>query len=479
MLRSSILTGLVAVTLAPRAFAQTAEAPDTAPAPAESGTAETAVAQTDVAPPVVAPPAVAPPAAANPVSPSAPPAPVTDAAVAASLSASRTTDAGATTDRLPSDTEDGMSMLGRRAVGVGRSYPYLSAGLRVELEYLDVEGDGGFANRPTSVIAPRQRAPVVDIDKATLDLRSHLRPWLDARVELRTDATSARIDRLYLEGRAWDDRIRVELGRQKPMQRSDLRTETYSPIQAAFWKGREVHVGADVGLPVGPAQLRFIPSVAMQRSLGDEPMGEDTNLPTTAFVDAAPDEDAELELGGLVGAEAYGVSAAAFGFRGKLLDNQGPDRLKRTFDAYPLLGDPADRTNLWYGARAQYDGYGVAVAYEQIWHQLGNIRRTGFDASLAYAYRFELFDQPMIVAPFVRFGTLTITNLPEQFEVPESWDREQRVAALAFQPIDQVTLRVEYLMLRERAGMSSEGTDSVADDQLLVQIALQHMVDEL
>ena len=74
--------------------------------------------------------------------------------------------------------------------------------------------------------------------------------------------------------------------------------------------------------------------------------------------------------------------------------------------------------------------------------------------------------------PFVRYGQITTTNLPESFLIPESWDREQYVTALLVRPGSALELKVEYLFLRERSGESADGQAGVRDDQLVVQLRM-------
>ena len=353
----------------------------------------------------------------------------------------------------------------------------LSLGLRAELEYVDVEGPGGFSNRDANRIAPSQRAPYVDLDKATVDFLAGLRPWLSSRLELRGDSDSARFDRAYLTATPLDideARIDLELGRQKPAQRPPPRKlETWSPQGAVFWRGREWHAAADARYRLGPVDVRLVPSAAMQRELDDESMGEDPSLPTTAFGDSEVEEDATLEVGGLVGVGAYGASVAGFAFVGKLLDNSGPDRLTRTFDDYALLGDTGDRTSRWYGARAAFDRFGIYVFGEAIFQQLGLIDRNASEVGVSYTVGFDIHREHVEVEPMVRYGQISTTNLPEVFDVPESWDRQQWVYAVLIRPLESLELKFEYLALDERAGTSAEGETKVDDDQVLVQLRFE------
>src|SRR5689334_1600649 len=68
-----------------------------------------------------------------------------------------------------------------------------------ELEFVDVEGAGGFANQDGGLVQPQRRAATVDIDKVCFDAFWQLDRRVRARAELRADALATRIDRIYLE----------------------------------------------------------------------------------------------------------------------------------------------------------------------------------------------------------------------------------------------------------------------------------------
>ena len=363
--------------------------------------------------------------------------------------------------------------------GAARAQPADSELLATaEIELVDVSGAGGFSNREPGLIQPRRRAAYVDLDKATLDARFAVTPRLAARLEFRADRTSARIDRVYLDGTVIDSaevRLTAQLGHQKPMEvPPERRVETYSPLGGLFWRGREWHAGVDAQRRQGIVTFRAIASLAMQRPLGDQAMGEDQGLPSIAFVDTEPLEGSEVEVGGLVGAAAFGAHVDVFGFRGALLDNQGPERLAQTFpDDYELLGDPGNRTSRWLGARAWYDDHGIHALAEAITQRLGLIHRRGFELGASYVVPIRARNHVVELEPFARYGQITTKNLPETFLIPESWDREQVVVAALVRPAAALEIKVEYLILRERAGRSAEGQTAVRDNQLLVQLRLE------
>ena len=361
--------------------------------------------------------------------------------------------------------------------------PALTLVAAAEIELVDVEGAGGFSEREPSIINPRVRAPYVELDKATLESYLQLEPRLRATMELRASRTGARIDRLFVDGSVvaspcWT--VDVQAGRQKPMQRpGERRTETFSPLGSLFWRGREWHLGASLRRHLGAAaRVEAIGSVAMQRDLGDEPMGEDPALPSLAFGNGEVREGSAAELGGLLGVSLHGAHAAAFGFRGALLDNAGPERLEQTFSSdYTRLGDASDLTSHWYGARAGYDGHGVYLFGEAIRQQVGLARRVGFEAAASYTFTPTVGGRTVEVEPFVRYGALYLTNLPERFLIPESWDRRQVVGALLLRPSPAIELKLEYLVLGERTGDDDERADTptrrVRDNQLLVHLRLE------
>jgi hypothetical protein len=345
-----------------------------------------------------------------------------------------------------------------------------------ELELVDVEGAGGFANQDPGLVRPERRAATVDIDKVCFDFFMQLERRLRARAELRADAQVARVDRLYLEALALDRlgwQVRFEAGRQKPMARPvDRRVETWSPQGALFWRGREWHLGGEARFRGRTIDVDAVASVAMQRDLGDEVMGEDSGMPSIAFINGAPRQGSAVEVGGLLGAGARGAYAAVFGFRGRLLDNDGPARLERTFPDYELLGDVNDRTNLWFGGRAGYTGHGVFAFTEVIGQHLGLVRRRGFEIGGSYMRAFRVRGRRIEIEPLLRYGLIAVTNLPAVPLIPESWDREQVVAALLVRPSTSVELKIEYLFLRENTAQLPGEELAMDDDQLLVQLRL-------
>ncbi len=349
--------------------------------------------------------------------------------------------------------------------------------LRGELELVNVEGPGGFRNRDTLRVAPRRRAAYVDIDKITLDVFTRLWPWLLTRVEFRADTERARIDRAYVELTPWDEdlgRLRFQIGRERPMIRPPNRpTETMSPPHSVFWRGRSWHLGSDFRLNLGPVELRAVAAAAFTRQLGSEAMAEDPNLPTIAFDTYEPGEDATFEGQALIGVSAFGAHVEAFGAIGELLDSEdGPRSLNRTFDDYALLGDVDDRTSAFYGVRAFFDEYGIYAFGEVVFQNLGLLFRRAWEIGGSYTIRFDIDGHFFEIEPFVRYGSLVLTNLPEQFFVPQSWDREQIVIALLLRPLSQVEIKLEYIFLEERAGVSAEGLTGVADNQFLLQLRL-------
>jgi len=361
-------------------------------------------------------------------------------------------------------------VMGGAGTAAAQSDKTLTLHGRVEIEVVDVEGPGGYPDSE-DVIRPRSRAPHAQLDKATLDFGIRLREWLMGRVELRANEDRARADRVYVEARPADTddlQVVIQGGRQRPMQRPpDRRTETYSPTGAAFWRGREWHLGADGRWRIGAVELAASGSMAMQRDLGDEPMAEDPAMPALAFGDSAFREGSALELGGLVGAGAEGAYAAVFGFRGALLDADGPERLQ-DFTDYDKLGDENSRKSHWYGCRAGFDRFGAHAFGEAIWQRVGNLKRRGFELGASYTFAFRALGEAMEVEPLVRYGQLTTLNLHEEFFTPQTWDREQWLLAALVRPLDVVEVKLEYVILDERTG---EG--SVDDDEFLVQLRLE------
>ena len=345
--------------------------------------------------------------------------------------------------------------------------------LGAELELVDVDGEGGFDNRDSSPIRPTTRAPYASLDRATLELRAPYESWLRARVRFRADDDHGYVDRALLEAEPWKDRLRVEAGLDKPFFESERRTETYSPIGAAFWHGREYHLGVESRTPLGPIEVVVAGSAALQRPLGNTYPSEDEALPQLGFDHAHIDESQPPELGAFVHVDGFGARVGAFAEIGELHDNADVLTLERIFPGYALAGDPRSLHSHWYGVRGELDVFGFWLHVERLSARQGLVRREGFELAGSYTLPFEVGGRHMELEPIARWGELAIVNFPEAYLIPQSWDRTQLLGGLLFRPLRGLELKFERIRHGERTGASREGRRGVKNDETLVQLKVE------
>ncbi len=356
------------------------------------------------------------------------------------------------------------------ATGQAKSRVEITVG--AQLMYLDVDGPGGFSNRDADTIRPTTRSPYVELDRATFDARGHITPWMHARIRLRGDDNGARIDRAYLQAEPIGKLLMLRGGYDLPLQRVDRRTNTWGPLGGAFWRGQQYTLGAMLRLD-DAVYLRVAPSVQFQRPLGDDYPTNDEALPALTFIDANPGESNPLEAGGLAMVGAFGASVGGFGFVGELRDNEDVLFLQRLFPTYELAGDPDSRTSRWYGGRFVFDRFGIWVHAEKIWAVQGLLQREGHEVTASYTQRFEVSGQHIELEPIARYSVLDIKNFPAEYQVPETWDREQLLFGMLIRPHRFIELKVERVLQGERAGTSREGKTSVENDELLVMLGFE------
>ena len=354
----------------------------------------------------------------------------------------------------------------------------IDLGLELWLLYSDVDGPGGFSNREADPIRPVSRAPSLTIERALLNVVGHATPWLHARMRLRASDGRAYVDRGYVQAEAIPDMFSLQLGLNKPLQQVERRTFTYSTLQTVFWRNIQYHLAADFRWP-GVVEARLKPSVAFQRPLRDDFPSQDEAFGMISFGDADMGESNPLEYGGLASLSAFGATVAGFGFMGKLSDNEDVLYLQRIFTNYELAGDPNSRTSRWYGGRAEFERWGVFLHGERIWARQGLVDRVAFQAAASYTLKLPFAEHRPEIEPIVRYSEVAITNFPEEYAIPQTWDRSQWLFGALIRPIPMVELKVERILLGERAGVSREGKTKVDNDEWAALLQLEISDDDL
>ncbi len=348
----------------------------------------------------------------------------------------------------------------------------IELGLDLWLLFADVDGPGGFSNRDADPIRPSSRSPHFGIDRAMLDVVGHATPWLHGRVRFRANDSRAYVDRGYVEAEAIEDRLRVQLGLNKPLQHLEKRTYTYSTLQTAFWRNTQYHLAADFRWP-GQIETRIAPAIAFQRPLRDDFPSDDEGFAMISYGDAESGESNPLEFGGLASLSSFGATLAGFAFVGELSDNEDILYLERIFTNYELAGDPNSRNSHWYGVRANFENWGLFLHGEQIWARQGLLDRTAREAAASYTLGFDLAGKHAEIEPIVRFSEVIITNFPEEYAIPQTWDRSQWLLGALIRPMPMVELKLERVLLGERTGLSREGKTGVDNDEWVGLLQLE------
>jgi len=348
----------------------------------------------------------------------------------------------------------------------------IQLGGEVEMEFVDVEGKGGFSNQDQTFQKVKYRSPHMRIDKAVLSTKIFYSENLTYEIEFRFGDDGTRVDKHFARLQVPALYTRFELGKNRPFIKTDRRTEGYPLIGTAFWKGREYHLTSETKYPLQDnVELLAGASFAMKRPIGTDDAAEDKSFKMLVYDDYADKDGQTFEYGGMLGLEAFGFSAMGWYYTSELIDDfDWKIQLKQNLQDYTSLGDPTDKTHYWYGGRVGYDGCGIHLRGAYIESMDGNLPRLGYYAEGSYL----ITDVPDFLGieglePFVRYGELDIWDHPEQLGNPNTWDRQMTTLAFLTHIDDNLRLKFEYYILTENTGGAAP-EDKVKDDQLLVQI---------
>ncbi len=357
----------------------------------------------------------------------------------------------------------------------------LIIGGEVEMEFVDVEGPGGFSNQDLTYQKVKNRSPHMRIDKAVLSARVDYSENLYYKFELRFGDRKANVDKHYARLTLPSINTRFELGKNKPMIATKRQTEGYPLIGTAFWKGREYHLTSRTKVKLGPIGLTGNLSFAMKRPFGTDDAAEDKSFKMMVYDDYNDKDGQTFEYGGALGLKAFGISAQGWYYTGELIDDfdwktslgflPGYEDVVEAYD-----GEKDDLTHWWYGGRVGFDAFNAHVRAEYITAMDGLLPRNGYYVEGSYQINLK---QGKHIKPIVRVGELSIDRHPPVLGDPATWDRNMTTLALLTKLNDFLSIKLEYYMLDETTGGSVQtneetgvSTDNslVKDNQLVLQV---------
>jgi hypothetical protein len=360
----------------------------------------------------------------------------------------------------------------------------VTIGGEVEMEFVDVEGPGGFTNQDLMIQKVKSRSPHMRIDKAILSATVDYSENLYYQVEFRFGDRKANVDKHYARLTVPSINTRFELGKNKPMIDTKRQTEGYPLIGTAFWKGREYHLTAESDFNLGENIVLFSGlSFAMKRPFGTDDAAEDKSFKMMVYDDYTDKDGQTFEYGGTFGLKAFGFTGQGWYYTGQLIDDfdwktslgflPGYDDV---VDAYN--GELDDITHWWYGGRVGFDRWNAHIRAEYTSSQDGLLPRDGYYVEGSYRFNEPKLLPVKNLEPIVRYGELNVHRHSPVLGDPETWDRQMTTIGLLARLNDNITVKIEYYLLDEVTGGgidSDSGVDnsSVKDNQFLLQIKFE------
>lgn len=353
-------------------------------------------------------------------------------------------------------------------------------GGEVELEFIDVEGAGGFANQDLTYQKVKNRSPHMRIDMAVLSARVNYSENLYYHIEFRFDDESAYVDKQYARLLVPEFNTRFEMGKNRPFVSTKRSSEGYPLIGTAFWKGREAHINSETEVKLGDiGKLTGGVSFAMKRPLGTDDAAEDKSFKMMVYDDYEPKNGQTFEYGVKAGLDFAGISLLGWYFTGELIDDwDWKISLKQSLANYDKRGDETEKTHYWYGGRLTYKFEGLQFRGEFIDAQDGLLDRYGYYGEGSVTQKAPAFLRSNSFTLLGRYGILRLRpGLDEEsgnkiawayLSEAMSWNREMMTISAMLNINENLTLKVEHYILQEETG--SEVETGVDDDQSLLQI---------
>ncbi|MBC8375542.1 MAG: hypothetical protein H8E26_05800 [FCB group bacterium] len=349
----------------------------------------------------------------------------------------------------------------------------------VELEFIDVEGAGGFANQDLTYQKVRNRSPHMRIDMAVLGARVNYSENLSYNIEFRFDDESAYVDKQYARLNVPGINTQFEMGKNRPFVSRKRQSEGYPLVGTAFWKGREAHINGTTEIMLGEkGKLTGGLSFAMKRPLGTDDAAEDKSFKMMVYDDYEPKNGQTFEYGVKAGIDIAGISLLGWYFMGELIDDwDWKASLKQSLAPYSNMGDETDVTHYWMGGRAAYKIAGLNLVGEYIRAQDGLLTREGAYGEASYSMKAPSFLHAKGLTFLGRQGFLNLVSKENSageeltwayLSEAMSWDRQMTTLSAMLEINDNLTLKFEHYILGETTGSDIES--SVDDDQTLLQI---------
>ena len=353
-------------------------------------------------------------------------------------------------------------------------------GGEVELEFVDVEGAGGFANKDLTFQKVKNRSPHMRIDKAVLETKIKYSENLNYTIEFRFDDDGAYVDKHYARLNMTDWNTRFEIGQNRPFVSIGRGTEGYPLIGTAFWKGREFHITSETGFALGSnIDMEIGLSVAMKRPIESDDAAEDKSFKMLTYGDYSSKSGQTWEYGVKGGLDIFGLETQGWFYYGKLIDDYDwKTQLAQSLQPYDTFGDREDDTHYWAGGRATYKIGGLHARAEYIYSKDGLLARDG--AYVEGAYTFKELPKMLPIGNITfraRTGYLNLIAKEDENEnelvweylaEPMSWSRKMTTLAAITKLNDFIAIKAEYYLLDEETGSDNES--SVDDNQALIQI---------
>jgi len=355
----------------------------------------------------------------------------------------------------------------------------IELGGHVELEFVDVEGPGGFSNQDLTVMKVKTRSPHVRIDEAVLEARVNYSENFQYVIEYRFDNSKAYVDIHYVSLNVPSINTRFEFGNNKPFVAPKRYTEGNPLIGTAYWKGREIHLTSETKGKMGAFDIIGGLSVGMKRPIATDDIAEDKSFKMLVYGDYTPKDGQTWTYGAKGGLGLGGVLAEGWFYYGKLIDDfDWKTQLAQSLDGYSSVGDREEKTHYWFGGRLTGDWGPLHSRVEYIYSKDGLLPREGAYAEAGLVLGF--LENMLPVEKVMIFGRRGFLNLKDinfsdgtkhewsYLAEPMSWSRKLTTASLMISVNKHVTVKAEYYWPDEETNSAVQS--SVKDNQGLVQI---------
>ena len=360
----------------------------------------------------------------------------------------------------------------------------------VEMEFIDVEGKGGTANREALRQEVYTRSPHTRIDKAVLDFKVYYTENITYRLSFNFNDNKGYADKYYLKYNNGNTQIKI--GKDRPAVALKRITEGYPLIGTAYWKGREYQVDWQQTFDM----FTLGSTISLKRPLGYDDAAEDKSFRMLVYDDTDVIDGQTIEYGLRASTSLGNLNFMGWYYTGKLIDDADwKGRLHFDFDYYPesntVQSADANIDHYWLGGRADYTIFNTNFRGEYIKSKDGFLLRNGFYSEVSRNLELPFLDNSIRLLG--RYGEL---NNDEQMienqdgiifdsflpllKDPHTWDRNMITLAAIYNLTDYAKIKIEYYMIDEDTGDTQEAADSgdrdyqpnIKDNQLLVQFEL-------